>query len=64
MGELTFSGVRVGGWKKILWKEGSTGEIFPDRGNEQIFSWWEEPHPILHGTEKHKKLLQADKNPW
>ena len=26
---------------------GSTGGIFPGGGNEQIFSWWEEPAPIL-----------------
>ena len=63
-GRINFWWGGGGGMIKILWKEGSTGGIFPDGGNEQIFSWWEGPPPILHGTEKHKKLLQADKNPW
>ena len=42
MGELTF-----GGGNENLVGQGSTRVVFLGGGNEQIFSWWEGPAPIL-----------------
>ena len=42
MGELTF-----GGGNENLVGQGSTRVVFLGGGNEQIFSWWEGPPPIL-----------------